>query len=164
MVKIRKATLVDTDTLITLENELYYHEYELNQKKQPEILPDFTVKKDANTHLKEFIQKMIRSPNGLILLAEEDNQIAGYLIILIKKNIPIFTLERLGELTDLYVRDKYQKQGISTQLLEEAKKWCKTKKITRITLNVFPKNHNAQQIYQNWGFNEFMLEMRYTIK
>jgi ribosomal-protein-alanine N-acetyltransferase len=164
MISIRKARLNDLETMLILENELYNHEYQLNKELKPEIIPDFPLKKDSNKYLKDFIKKMIRSPNGLVLLSEVDSKIAGYLIIMLKKNIPIFQLERLGELTDLYIRDKYRGLGISTKLLNEAITWCKTKKITRITLDVFPENSNAQQVYSHWGFNEFILEMRYKIK
>jgi ribosomal protein S18 acetylase RimI-like enzyme len=107
--------------------------------------------------------RMIRSKNGLVLIVEVDKKIAGYLIIMIKNNVPIFKLEKLGEITDLYIKEEFGGKGISSKLRDEILKWCKKKNISTITLDVLPENIHAIRIYEKWGFNEFLIEMRMRI-
>jgi len=163
MIVIRKARLKDIDTLISLENELYDTQVEYLKESKSQNLDDFSLKKNSNTFLKKFILKMIRSKNGLVLIAEFEKEIAGYLIIFIKKNIPIFKLEKLAEITDVYIKEEFRGTGISNKLRDEILNWCKIKKISSITLDMLPNNIHAKMIYEKWGFTEFLIEMRMRI-
>ena len=163
MIVIRKARLNDIDTLISLENELYDNQIEYLRESKSQNLGDFSLKKNSNIFLNKFILRMIRSKNGLVLIAEFEKKIAGYLIIIIKKNVPIFKLEKLAEITDLYIKEEFRGKGISNKIRDEVLKWCKIKKISSITLDLLPKNIHAKRIYEKWGFNEFLIEMRMSI-
>lgn len=163
MIEIRKAKLKDVDILINLENELYDNQVDYLRKSNSQNIGDFLLKKDSNKFLKQFILRMIRSRNGHVLIAEYDKKIAGYLIIIIKKNIPIFKVEKLAEITDLYIKEELRGKGISNVLRDEVINWCKIKKITSITLDVLPQNYHAKRIYKKWGFNEFLIEMRMSL-
>jgi ribosomal-protein-alanine N-acetyltransferase len=160
MIVIRKARLKDIDTLISLENELYDNQVEYLRESKSQNLDDFSLKNNSNTLLKQFILTTIRSKNGLVLIAEFDKKIAGYLIIIIKKNIPIFKLEKLAEITDIYIKEEFRGKGIGKKLRDEVLKWCKIKKISSITLDMLPNNIHAKMIYEKWGFDEFLIEMR----
>jgi ribosomal protein S18 acetylase RimI-like enzyme len=164
MILIRKARLKDINTLIRLENELYDDQIEYLKESKSKNLGDFFLKKNSNIFLKKFILRTIRSKNGLVLIAEFDKKIAGYLIIIIKKNIPIFKLEKLAEITDLFIKEEFRGKGISNKLRAEVLNWCKIKKISSITLDLLPKNIHAKRIYEKWGFNEFLIEMRMMIE
>jgi ribosomal protein S18 acetylase RimI-like enzyme len=163
MIVIRKARLKDIDTLISLENELYDNQVEYLRESKSQNLDDFFLKNNSNTFLKQFILKTIRSKNGLVLIAEYDKKIAGYLIIFIKKTIPIFKLEKLAEITDLYIKEEFRGRGISNKLRDEVIKWCKMKNISSITLDMLPNNIHAKMIYEKWGFKDFLVEMRMKI-
>lgn len=160
MIVIRKAMLKDIHTLTSLENELYDNQVEYLRESKSQNLDDFILKNNSNKFLKQFILKMIRSKNGLVLIAEFDKEIAGYLIIIIKKNIPIFKLEKLAEITDIYIKEEYRGKGISNKFRDEVFKWYKIKKISSIILDMLPNNIHAKMIYEKWGFNEFLIEMR----
>jgi ribosomal protein S18 acetylase RimI-like enzyme len=163
MIVIRKARLNDINMLISLENELYDNQVEYLKKSKSQNLDDFFLKHNSNTFLKQFILQTIRSKNGLVLIAEFDKQIAGYLIIIIKKNIPIFKLEKLAEITDLYIKEEFRGNGISNKLRDEVFKWCNIKKISSITLDMIPNNIHAKRVYEKWGFTKFLIEMRMRI-
>jgi ribosomal protein S18 acetylase RimI-like enzyme len=160
MVIIRKARLNDIDTLISLENELYDNQFEYLKESKSKNLDDFSLKEDSNIFLRNFILRTIRSKNGLVLIAEYDKEIAGYLIIIIKKNIPIFKLEKIAEITDLYIKELFRGKGISNKFRDEVIKWCEIKNIKSITLDMLSNNIHAKRVYEKWGFQEFLTEMR----
>jgi len=82
---------------------------------------------------------------------------------IIKKNTPIFSLEKLGHISDLFVRKKFRGIGISSMFRDEAIRWFKKKRMKYATLDVYPDNVIPYKIYKKWGFFDFHLEMRKKI-
>jgi GNAT superfamily N-acetyltransferase len=160
MSEIRKAKIKDIDTILILQKELMKSQIEIIKTFRPEHLTDIKPKRDMEKEVISFISSSVRSKNGLVLLAEIDGKPAGYLLVLIKKNIPIFKLEKLGEITEIYVRQQYRGTGISTNLKNEAFKWLKSRGIKKVTLNVFPDNKKGLPIYKKWGFSPYIYQMR----
>ena len=160
MVIIRKAKLEDVEDLVSLENDLFNNQIEYIKKSNPDNLYNFKLKKDSNIFLKDFLKSTVHSKNALLLVADFENKIVGYLLIIIKKNIPIFKLEKLAEITDLYIKDEFRGRNISSKLIDEGFKWCKSKNISTIMLDALPNNDQAINVYKKWGFDEFLVEMR----
>jgi GNAT superfamily N-acetyltransferase len=160
---IRKAKLKDVETVLKLERELFSSQIEIVKKHSPEHLKDLNQKETTVEIVEKFIKRLIRSKNGLVLVAEIDGKPVGHAAVLIKKNIPIFKMEYIGELTDIYVREEYRGMGISTELKSEAFKWLKEKKIKKVLLHVFPDNESAIPVYNSWGFSPFLMEMRKSL-
>ncbi|UCH89350.1 MAG: GNAT family N-acetyltransferase [Thermoplasmata archaeon] len=147
-----------------MANELLASQIEILKRTSPEHIVYIKRKKEAKKLTLNFIQRLIWSKNGLVLIAEKDGKVAGYIAVMIKKNIPIFKIERVGYITDIYVRKQYRRSGISSQLEREGLKWLKKKGVSKVMLNVFPGNRNAISVYKKWGFSEFILDMRKTIQ
>ena len=162
MITVRKARIRDVETIVTMEDELFHSQIDI-LNRSPQHRDDLILNEDAVDHTRKFVKRMVRSRNGLVLVAEQDGKPAGYLLAIIKKNIPIFRLERLAEITDLYVREEFRGNGISTRLKDETFRWLKSKEITRVALDVFPGNDIAGPIYEKWGFIKFICEMRMDI-
>ena len=164
MITVRKARIKDLPTLGTLEQELLKNQLEILKKHRPVIHKDFRLKKDAKKTYMKFARGCIYSRNALILLAEDDGKPIGYLTVIIRKNVPIFRLERVAEITDLYLREGYRALGISTMLRDECFAWLKSKKVKRVGLNMFPDNKLAAVVYEHWGFEPNLLDLRTDVK
>ena len=96
MIKIRKARLNDIETILTLFAEFVKTQDEIVEKHCPQHLDDFCLKKNSNEIFIDFVRKMIHSKNGFVLLSEVDEKPVGFSISIIKKNFPIFQLEKYG--------------------------------------------------------------------
>ncbi len=163
MVEIRKAKIRDVEDIIPLWKTLMNLHREMIATNRPEILPFFETKKNAEQLSKEFITRQIRSKNGAILIAKDDDRIVGYANLMIKEYIPLFQIEHTGEIIALFVDEEYRGKHISSLLFKESKAWFKQKHISHITLNVFPDNDHAKKIYEHWGFHCFSYDMRRVI-
>jgi len=163
MVEIREARYADIDTIITLWHELMDDQRAKIQQHQHEHRFDFEEKTQSERMFRRFIKQLLRTDQGAVFLAEDKKQPVGYLQIHISKNIPLFQLEKLGELNDIYVRAPWRGQGISSQLKDEAVRWCKKHNIKKVMLKVLPSNPHARQAYEAWGFSAFILEMRMNL-
>lgn len=57
-----------------------------------------------------------------------------------------------AEIINLFVEEKYRRQGIGKKLVRTIMKVCKEESIENITLEVRPSNFEAQMLYSTLGF------------
>lgn len=139
-----------------------FHQKLLSQHN-PKLNDFFVTKTDVEKRSIDFIKRQIRSKNGMILIAKDDDKIIGYANLMIKEYIPLFELDWIGEIIALYVDEKYRGKHVSSQLLKKSKEWFKQKDIHHVMLNVFPDNHHAKEIYDHWGFSCYLQDLRIII-
>jgi len=164
MITVRRANLKDIPQLIDMIRDFIHHGETLVKKEHEDDLVFIKKRSDAVDKIRDYFRRCIHSRNATIFVAEHKDTIVGYTLITIKKNIPIFKMEWLGYVSDLYIREKYRGLGASTLLKDEAFSWFKEKGITHTSIIVDPFNYRALTIYKKWGFNEFFLELRTKIE
>ena len=160
IIKIRKARLNDIDTISTLSSEFIKNQDKIVEKHTPQHLDSFYPKNNSDEIFRDSIRKIIYSKNGLVLLPEVDEKPVGFSTSIIKKNFPIFQLEKLGLIAHMFVKEEYRGLGISSKLKDETFKWLKRKGIEKVSLNVLPNNYQAIKVYEKWGFSTILSEMR----
>ena len=163
MIQIRKATLKDVHALNALWKELMTYHDEVLLPQNPQLRPHLQKKKNAAAVFEGFLKKNIRSKNGCVFIAEDDKVAVGYCLLCIKKNIPIFALEKIGYLSDLFVKKKHRGQRISSLLKDAGMAWFREKGITFISIAVSAENTHAHSVYEKWGFFDYQTEMRRRI-
>ncbi|MEH7336765.1 GNAT family N-acetyltransferase [Neobacillus drentensis] len=97
---------------------------------------------------KKRIEIVNKSYNSTILIAEEDEQLIGYLIAMgsnAKRNKHSVYLV-IGVLAE------YRRRGIGTKLFEQLEKWAKEHNIHRLELTVVTKNQAGLQLYKKMRF------------
>jgi len=88
-----------------------------------------------------------------ILIAEYENEIAGYLTINWKANYPPFLEKGIPEIVDFNVYKKFQRQGIGTALMDEAEARIKKRSsIAGIGFGITKDYGAAQILYVKRGY------------
>jgi ribosomal protein S18 acetylase RimI-like enzyme len=101
--------------------------------------------------LKRAIKLFLNRPElGFVWLAYAKREPAGVCVVSYAISTSIGGL--VAKLDDVYVSEKYQKQGIATKMLKELCKNLKRKKIRRIDTSVHKRNRPAANIYARLGF------------
>jgi len=160
MITVRKATLKDVKIIDDLSSVFIRYHDEVVLKSNPQLKPHLTKKKNSSNIFKKFVVKNIKSRNGLVLIAEDDEKPIGYSLSYIKDNIPIFAIEKIGYLSDLYVDKKYRGKKISSKFKDEVFKWLKKKGIKHVSICAYVNNPLALKIYKKWGFFDYHMELR----
>ncbi len=163
MIEVCKAKISDVEHIIPLWRKLIIYHKKMIEKNRPELDPFFVLKKDGEKISSDFIKRQIRSKNGTILIAKDKNQIIGYTNLIIKDNIPLFNIDKIGEIIALFIDEQYRGKKISTLLFQESKEWFKQKHIKHVMLNVSPDNYHVKEIYEHLGFSSFLHDMRIII-
>ena len=128
---IRDATKEDIQTIADYCIALLEQHYELDTNFKPND--------KARESYFSFLIKAIKSDENKVLVADLNNCVIGYALGEIKKQPPVFALEKYGFISDVYVIDKYRKQGISKQLFGELYLWFKKKGLSLVELSVHLK-------------------------
>ena len=96
-------------------------------------------------------ENYIEDKTKLILVAEEDNKIVGYLYGKLEESDETYKY-KVAILDALYVINEYRKKGIASALINEFKNWTKLNNVDLLKVNVCSKNIKAKKLYEKHNF------------
>lgn len=141
---IRKANINDLENIQKLNKELFILEHD---NYDPNLIINWPFE---NFGTKYFID-MIN--NQIILVAEKNNNIVGYLAGTIDKKFT-YVDKKTAEIENLFILDKYRNLGIGKMLISEFKKICKENNVKRIIVTAASQNIKAINFYKSQGFED----------
>lgn len=149
--KIRKANIKDAKSV----NEL------LTLLIRDEKKYDININEECT--IERLYEDIIPNENSIVLIAEKDKKMLGYLFEYIIENGNAY-LEKSAKLEALYIDEKYRKNGIAASLIEKFKIWSKEKKVKYIEVQVLNENVNAYNLYKKEEFKEFKSTLLMELK
>jgi len=114
-----------------------------------------TRSEDGQTYMERYLKDAINSNDILLLVALEDSHAVAYSICTINNRLPIFRNRVYGLITDMAIRESYQRKGIGEQMLNKMIEWCKLKGVDRIETSVVVKNTQGNSFWKKQGFLEY---------
>jgi ribosomal protein S18 acetylase RimI-like enzyme len=147
MITIRKATISDLEAILALNKKLF--EYEAG------ITEEFNQEWTYSEAGKAFFKERLENENAFALIAQEDNKIAGYMLVFIR-NTAFRKRNPLAEIEHIFIEEEMREKGVGTMLMEETKKILRDKKVPRLKVQSLSSNINAVNFYKDMGFNEFL--------
>ncbi len=106
---------------------------------------------DENFIVTNMYENYIEDSNKLLIVAEENDQVVGYLYGIIKPTDETYNYIN-AKLDALYIDNNYRNKGIATSLIEYFKKWAKSKNANKIEVNVWSNNIKAKRLYEKSNF------------
>ena len=95
-----------------------------------------------------FIGEMIRSSDGLMMVAEADGEVVGNVLVSVERNT---VSSHVGTLS-IVVADGWRDVGIGSDMVRAAQEWCAANGLLKLALAVFPDNERAIAVYERAGF------------
>jgi ribosomal protein S18 acetylase RimI-like enzyme len=117
---------------------------------------------DKSNTVNEFasqLEKQIKSDDALVLVAVEQERVAGFSIASTGNQPPVFKLQQWGTITDVGVKKEYRRTGIAERMLAEMFNWFAQKGITLIEVSVLARNQAAVSFWEKHGFQDFSRRM-----
>ena len=148
--KIRKARKEDINQYLELVKE--------SNKEYSKI-----VGKQIKTNkkkIRELFYNSIKSKEKLILIAEENNQILGYLVC----SFYISNYQKSCYMDYLFVQKKERGKGIGKLLINDINQILKNKKLEKCRLDVNVKNISAINLYKKLGFKIYQYGLEKNLK
>jgi ribosomal protein S18 acetylase RimI-like enzyme len=106
-----------------------------------------------------FLGTQLRDPEVVVLVAERDAVIVGYVYAGIEPQSWKELREEAGFIHDVVVDDAGRRSGVATMLLEAAIAWLRERGAQRVMLWTAEPNVGAQRLFAKLGFRRTMIEM-----
>ncbi len=108
----------------------------------------------------KYFQRVLSGEIGQAWLALMDGKEVGYLIGVIKKEVPKSrTIKKRAVLDNMFVLEKYRNQGVGMKLAQEFLKWVKENEVDNIRVTAFVGNYRALEFYRELGFKDYNLTL-----
>lgn len=152
---IRIGQESDIDKIIVLwEGLMRFHE---------NCVSDFVLNKDAKQKMLAYLHSFFNSKEKIVFVAEQANEIVGYIFGLVKKKPPVFEENIVGEIGDTFVREDMCRKGVGEALVKTALEWIKQKELKSVELNMYPDNKVSAAFWDKMGFKPYFLTRRKNI-
>lgn len=149
-IKIRKSTSRDDEMLADLSYQTFWDAFHDHPKNAPEDLADY-MQKAFNTNQ---IRRELAEENSIFLIAEIENEPAGYAKITFGAIEDGITAEKPIELNRLYSHQKFLGKGVGAKLMEECFRIAKENDCDVMWLGVWEFNPRARAFYEKYGFRQ----------
>lgn len=150
---IRRATAGDLNAIGRLGALLLRVHYEFDHQRF--MRPG----NDAEEGYSWFLGSQLREDESLVLVAERDGRVVGYLYASIEARNWKELRERAGFVHDILVNDESRGHGIAERLMDAAFAWMREQNVPRVLLWTAASNHRARKLFDRLGFRPTMLEM-----
>jgi ribosomal protein S18 acetylase RimI-like enzyme len=142
MVEFRKATEKDLQSLVELNVRL--------KRLNEEFDPLLRVRVDIAEKSREYFGEALRSPNSLIVVAEDNGKVVGFIKADIRERT-FYEPRMEGNIVEFYLLPEYRRRGVGANLLDYTVKLLKEK--AEIITAEFPTlNEIAVEFYTKLGF------------
>lgn len=106
-----------------------------------------------------FLGTQLREADVLILVAEREQAVLGYLYAAIEPRSWKELRDEAGFIHDVVVDEPHRGRGVATALVEAAAAWFARRGVPRIVLWTAEQNGRAQGLFARLGFRRTMVEM-----
>ena len=100
---------------------------------------------------KKVYDKYIDDNKKCVIVAEEDDDIVGYLYGYLCDDSTM--KDNISFIDALYIKKDYRNKGTGTALIDSFKKWSINNKVNAVQICVLSENKNAKNLYNKLGFN-----------
>jgi len=114
----------------------------------------------------EFVNKLIAEDPNQVLVADEGEGLAGYLIFQrhAKTSTSLQTSRAWAYISDLYVVPGQRRRGVGTSLLRACLDDLRSSGVSHVRLGVWSPNRTAIDLYERAGFEDYMHIMEADLK
>lgn len=145
---IRKATLIEIDTLLEFEQGIVEFERPM----------DATLK-EGEIHYYD-LAALVESADAEVVVAELDGELIGSGYAHIVDSKPYLKHPKHAHLGFMFVKAGHRGKGVNQMIIEALQQWALSKNITEMRLEVYQSNRSAVRAYEKAGFMPSLLEMR----
>lgn len=100
------------------------------------------------------INNELEEPGTVFMLAQEDDQVAGYMKLRLSDEVS-FPGKRCLELHRLYITRDFIRKKVGSIFMKHAIGYATTNGFDILWLGVWEKNERALAFYKKWGFEQF---------
>jgi GNAT superfamily N-acetyltransferase len=149
-IKIRRAEIKDAEMLAGLSYKTFWDAFHEHPENAPEDMADYM----AKAFSVEQTRRELLEENSTFLIAEVEDEAAGYAKVMLGAIEDGISAEKPIELNRLYSHQKFLGKGVGACLMERCFRIAKENDCDVMWLGVWEFNPRAQAFYRKYGFYE----------
>jgi ribosomal protein S18 acetylase RimI-like enzyme len=110
--------------------------------------PELHASDEENVYTLDWVKSFLTSKNLLVLIAEENKQIIGFIMA------ELWEKQGYSFLANMSIRPEYQRKGIGSRLYDEYENHCRKLKLKTINYLVLSTNEKMQNWSEKHGFKK----------
>lgn len=153
--EIRPATADDVPAVLPMVRKIASMHEKLDPAK-------YSFRSDPGEMYRNWLRKRASDPHSVFLVADARQnppKLLGFLIGTVEQEIPIYRLEEMGFIHDLWVEEEYRHEGIGRQLVMMAIERFREMGVKQIRCDTAWANDAARSLFQVCGFRPSTVEL-----
>lgn len=107
----------------------------------------------GETTLEEIKNSLSNNSQEIIVIAEEENLLVGFVCVQIKRSFCYSDV--YAEITEVFVEEKFRRKGLASKMITFAENYCRENyKLHSFELLTGKENTPAQKLYRSIGYTE----------
>jgi ribosomal protein S18 acetylase RimI-like enzyme len=152
MTVIRDMTRADLEAVGLLAEQLVLLHHSWDQTR-------FFTTRDIAAGYRRYFESQLKEKETLLLTAEVDGKVAGYLFGTLEPRDWAKLLDAHGAIHDILVADTHRKLGVAQALMNAAKDRFKKLGAKQVVLYSAASNVEGQTLFKKLGYRPTMVEM-----
>ncbi len=126
-----------------------------DSSSDPELNLNWPLEKDGE----DYFRRMINEEIGICFVAEDGNEVIGYLAGCISTRTNSARPVKRSEVENMLVREDYRSKGIGSNLIRIFLKWSKEKGVDKAFVIAYAPNDKAIKFYERNNFHPYSIEL-----
>jgi ribosomal protein S18 acetylase RimI-like enzyme len=140
----------DLDQVATLAAQLVRQHHAFDARR-------FLLVEPVEKGYRWFLESQLGEADVLLLVAEVDGAVAGYVYGAVEERNWALLLDAHGAIHDVFVDERFRRRGVARQLMEVA--LARLESAGQVVLSSATDNVQAQALFRSLGFRSTMVEM-----
>jgi GNAT superfamily N-acetyltransferase len=150
--EFRAATPDDVPAVLPMVRKIAVMHEKLDPAK-------YTFRSDPAEMYRDWLGSRTKDPRSVFLVADTGTRLAGFLVATVVDEIPIYRIEEMGFIHDLWVEENYRHEGIGRQLVTIAVERFRDIGVKQVRCDTAWENSTARELFKVCGFRPSTVEM-----
>jgi ribosomal protein S18 acetylase RimI-like enzyme len=151
-IRVDVAAAGDLDDLVRLEARLFVEDAGVHDALVDVSWP--------GRHAREDFIRLMNNESAVVLVARQDERIAGHLVGYLTAPSPTRFGQRTAEIRSLYVDEPVRSTGMGQAMVRHFTAWSRAQSATAISVTAYAANRSARAFYDKLGFVEQSVVLR----
>jgi ribosomal protein S18 acetylase RimI-like enzyme len=124
----------------------------------------YALRPDAEARFQRWIGPVIEDPRSILLVAEANGKIIGFLTAIMEADLPIYECEQHAMIMEFWVDPEFRRHGAGKALIDLAAKEYAAMGITQLRVRTAMANDAGREMLEHAGFRAGTIDLLRQLK
>jgi ribosomal protein S18 acetylase RimI-like enzyme len=121
--------------------------------------PQYAIRPDADRLFQLWLGPATEDPRAILILAEQDKRIIGYLAAMVESDLPIFVNDEYAVIKGMWVEPEARRHGVGKALVKRACEEYVAMGVPQLRIRTATDNEAGRRMLQSCGFRVATIDL-----